>query len=139
MSLPLPWSEGMKIVKERQGRFMMGKTIWAVSLLRAMDEISRERDDGSPINKTSMAERTGLGVDYIEQLLVPLRIAGFIDSRRGIHGGFVLVAGNLTLRDVRLAMEPSRSLSRLPENVQELIGDYEEQVGYLESETQVIG
>lgn len=45
---------------------------------------------GKPVRKHTIAKEEGLSADYVEQILVKLRTAGLVESRRGVAGGFVL-------------------------------------------------
>ncbi len=61
----------------------------------------------SPISLKSIAERQGLSDHYLEQLIAPLRNAGFVRSVRGAYGGYVLArpATDVGVRDVILTLE----------------------------------
>ncbi|WDL96302.1 RrF2 family transcriptional regulator [Alicyclobacillus sp. ALC3] len=61
----------------------------------------------SPISLKSIAERQGLSDHYLEQLIAPLRNAGFVRSVRGAYGGYVLArpATEVGVRDVILTLE----------------------------------
>jgi Rrf2 family protein len=43
-----------------------------------------------PISLTSIAERQAISVNYLEQLIAPLRKAGLVKSVRGAQGGYML-------------------------------------------------
>lgn len=45
-----------------------------------------------PITKFQIADSEGISADYVEQILVRLKAAGFVESRRGVHGGFLMTA-----------------------------------------------
>ncbi|MCL6452498.1 MAG: Rrf2 family transcriptional regulator [Alicyclobacillus sp.] len=62
---------------------------------------------GSPIPLKSIADRQGLSEHYLEQLIAPLRNAGFVKSVRGAYGGYVLAKGKreITAADVILTLE----------------------------------
>ena len=47
--------------------------------------------DGSPTSVRDIAERTGLPQPYLEQILLALKGAGIVRSKRGVGGGYVLV------------------------------------------------
>ena len=46
--------------------------------------------DGSPTAVRDIAERTGLPQPYLEQILLALKGAGLVRSKRGVGGGYVL-------------------------------------------------
>ena len=49
------------------------------------------RDDGvTPTSVRDIAERTGLPQPYLEQILLALKGAGLVRSKRGVGGGYVL-------------------------------------------------
>lgn len=47
-------------------------------------------DDGGPTTVRDIAERTGLPHPYLEQILLALKGAGMVRSKRGVGGGYVL-------------------------------------------------
>ena len=56
---------------------------------RALLSLSLHRDDG-PTSVRDIAERTGLPQPYLEQILLALKGAGLVRSKRGVGGGYVL-------------------------------------------------
>lgn len=64
-------------------------------------------DGSSPISLKSVAERQSLSEHYLEQLIAPLRNAGFVRSIRGAYGGYVLAKPKqeITVKDVVLTLE----------------------------------
>lgn len=63
--------------------------------LTIMMELAMKFGEG-PISLKSIAEKNNLSEHYLEQLIAPLRNAGFVKSIRGAYGGYVL------------SMEPSK-------------------------------
>ena len=63
--------------------------------------------DGSPIRAGEVAKRTGISGAYIEQILQPLKRAGFVRSVRGVNGGYILERQpeDLNLADIIGLME----------------------------------
>lgn len=57
--------------------------------LTIMMELAIKFGDG-PISLKSIAEKNNLSEHYLEQLIAPLRNAGFVKSIRGAYGGYVL-------------------------------------------------
>jgi Rrf2 family protein len=50
----------------------------------------RKDEDGGPTSVRDIAERTGLPQPYLEQILLALKGAGLVRSKRGVGGGYVL-------------------------------------------------
>ena len=48
------------------------------------------REDVTPTSVRDIAERTGLPQPYLEQILLALKGAGLVRSKRGVGGGYVL-------------------------------------------------
>ena len=57
--------------------------------LKAMFDLALNYGDG-PISLTSIAERQAISVNYLEQLISPLRKAMLVESVRGAQGGYML-------------------------------------------------
>lgn len=68
--------------------------------------ISRLQDD-QPVPKKRIAEQEGISTDYIEQIIVPLKNAGLVNSVRGLRGGFRLAKdpAKITIYDILSASE----------------------------------
>jgi Rrf2 family protein len=60
-----------------------------------------------PISAREIAERQGIPLKFLEQLLVALRRAGVVSSVRGAHGGFTLDRGaaDVTVLEIVEALE----------------------------------
>ncbi len=60
-----------------------------------------------PVPKKRISEQEGISTDYIEQIIVPLKNAGLVNSVRGLRGGFRLAreAADITVYDVLSASE----------------------------------
>ena len=58
--------------------------------------------EATPVSVRDIAERTGLPQPYLEQILLALKGAGIVRSKRGVGGGYVLArpAGEITLGDI---------------------------------------
>src|SRR2546430_12104469 len=63
-------------------------------------------DDG-PTSVRDLAERTGLPQPYLEQILLALKGAGLVRSKRGVGGGYVLArpADEITLGQIVSAVD----------------------------------
>ncbi|MCL4501908.1 MAG: Rrf2 family transcriptional regulator [Deltaproteobacteria bacterium] len=56
---------------------------------RLMVDMAQHYHDG-PIRLTNVAERQGISVKYLEQIIIPLKKADYIRSVRGPKGGHIL-------------------------------------------------
>lgn len=63
--------------------------------------------DESPTSVKEVAERTGLPQPYLEQILLAVKGAGLVKSKRGVGGGYVLArsADEITLADIIVAVD----------------------------------
>ncbi len=57
---------------------------------RALLSLALRGDEGGPTSVRDLAERTGLPQPYLEQILLALKGAGLVRSKRGVGGGYVL-------------------------------------------------
>lgn len=57
---------------------------------RALLSLSLHDGEGTPTAVRDIAERTGLPQPYLEQILLALKGAGLVRSKRGVGGGYVL-------------------------------------------------
>jgi Rrf2 family transcriptional regulator, iron-sulfur cluster assembly transcription factor len=71
------------------------------------------RNDETPARKQEIAEAEDITGDYVEQILIKLKSAGLVKSRRGANGGFLLAvdAGHITVADVLAATEGSINIA----------------------------
>ena len=69
--------------------------------LRALFELSK-RDRTKPTTISQIAKAQAIPPKFLELILGELRQGGFVESRRGVHGGYLLVAapGSLTVGDI---------------------------------------
>ena len=74
--------------------------------VRALLELATG-ETGQAVPLTDLAERTGIPPRYLEQILMRLRVAGVLRSRRGVHGGYALArsASAITVGEVVRAMD----------------------------------
>jgi len=77
---------------------------------RAMLDIALNCENG-PIPLKDLAQRQGVSIKYLEQILTTLRAAGFVRSIRGNGGGYTLAksAHRIKILDVVQALEGSLS------------------------------
>ena len=57
---------------------------------RALLSLALHADDPGPISVRDIATRTALPQPYLEQILLVLKGAGLVKSKRGVGGGYVL-------------------------------------------------
>lgn len=64
-------------------------------------------DEVGPTSVRDLAERTGLPQPYLEQILLTLKGAGLVRSKRGVGGGYVLArdATQITLAEIVSAVD----------------------------------
>ncbi|CAN5770348.1 Rrf2 family transcriptional regulator [soil metagenome] len=64
-------------------------------------------DDGTPTSVRDIADRTALPQPYLEQILLALKGAGIVRSKRGVGGGYVLAraAEDITLAQIVSAVD----------------------------------
>lgn len=74
---------------------------------RALVSLALHSDDGRPNSVRDIAERTGLPQPYLEQILLALKGAGLVRSKRGVGGGYVLARPpvDITLAEIVGAVE----------------------------------
>ena len=73
---------------------------------RALLSLALHHGDG-PTSVRDIAERTGLPQPYLEQILLALKGAGLVRSKRGVGGGYVLARdpGEITLAQIVSAVD----------------------------------
>ena len=57
---------------------------------RALLSLALRVEESGPTSVRDIAERTGLPQPYLEQILLALKGAGLVRSKRGVGGGYVL-------------------------------------------------
>ena len=67
---------------------------------RALLSLALHADESGPTSVRDIAERTGLPQPYLEQILLALKGAGLVRSKRGVGGGYVLARSP---EDIRLS------------------------------------
>ncbi|HET7628357.1 MAG TPA: Rrf2 family transcriptional regulator [Bacillales bacterium] len=74
--------------------------------LTIMMELASRYGDG-PTSLKSIAKEHGLSEHYLEQLIAPLRNAGYVKSVRGAYGGYILNkdAKQITAGDIIRVLE----------------------------------
>lgn len=74
---------------------------------RALLSLALHGDGDMPTSVRDIAERTGLPPPYLEQILLALKGAGLVRSKRGVGGGYVLARGPeaITLGEIVSAVD----------------------------------
>ncbi|MCA1692609.1 MAG: Rrf2 family transcriptional regulator [Acidimicrobiales bacterium] len=74
---------------------------------RALLSLALHREDPRPTSVRDIAERTALPQPYLEQILLALKGAGLVRSKRGVGGGYVLAAdpAQITLAQIVSAVD----------------------------------
>lgn len=79
---------------------------------RLLLDLALHKDD-TPLRTTVLSESTGITVQFIEQIIRPLKKAGLITSKRGATGGHILdkAPETITVGEVVRIMEGGISLT----------------------------
>jgi Rrf2 family protein len=56
---------------------------------RLLVDMAQHADNG-PLHLSDIAQRQGISVKYLEQIIIPLRKAGYLEGVRGPQGGYTL-------------------------------------------------
>jgi Rrf2 family protein len=74
---------------------------------RALLSLALHAGDAAPTSVRDLAERTGLPQPYLEQILLALKGAGLVRSKRGVGGGYVLArpSDEITLGQIVSAVD----------------------------------
>ncbi len=74
---------------------------------RALLSLALHADGAGPTSVRDIAERTGLPQPYLEQILLALKGAGLVRSKRGVGGGYVLARSpaEVTLSQIVAAVD----------------------------------
>lgn len=74
---------------------------------RALLSLALHADEPGPTAVRDIAERTALPQPYLEQILLALKGAGLVRSKRGVGGGYVLARppGEIALSEILAAVD----------------------------------
>ena len=74
---------------------------------RALLSLALHPDETGPTSVRDIAERTGLPQPYLEQILLALKGAGIVRSKRGVGGGYTLARepSEITLGEIVSAVD----------------------------------
>ena len=86
--------------------------------MRAVIELA-QHEEKRPLQLKVIAERQGISVKYLEQLMSLLRSAGFVRSIRGSKGGYVLArpAEQINVHEIFRCLEGAVATSECTEDV----------------------
>lgn len=96
---------------------------------RALLSLALHCDSAGPTSVRDIAERTGLPQPYLEQILLALKGAGLVRSKRGVGGGYVLARdpGEIRLSEIISAVDGPITLGDFGQPHQEGACDHEGQ------------
>ncbi len=82
---------------------------------RALLSLSLHAEQAEPTSVRDIAERTALPQPYLEQILLALKGAGIVKSKRGVGGGYILAkpAGEIRLSEIISAVDGPISVGDL--------------------------
>jgi Rrf2 family iron-sulfur cluster assembly transcriptional regulator len=84
---------------------------------RLMSDMAEHYGAG-PVNLANVAQRQGISVKYLEQIIIPLKKANFVKSLRGPKGGYVLARPpeDITVGEIVALLEDGASLVECSDN-----------------------
>ena len=96
---------------------------------RALLSLALRDGETGPTSVRDIAERTGLPQPYLEQILLALKGAGLVRSKRGVGGGYVLArpADDIRLSEILSAVDGPITLGDFGEPHQDGACDHEGQ------------
>jgi len=96
---------------------------------RALLSLALHADESGPTSVRDIAERTALPQPYLEQILLALKGAGLVRSKRGVGGGYVLARdpADIKLSEIVSAVEGPITLGDFGQPHQDGACDHEGQ------------
>ena len=96
---------------------------------RALLSLTLHQTTPGPTSVRDIAERTGIPQPYLEQILLALKGAGLVRSKRGVGGGYVLArpAAEIRISEILSAVDGPISLGDFGEPHQDGSCDHEGQ------------
>jgi len=96
---------------------------------RALLSLALRPDPATPVSVRDIAERTALPQPYLEQILLALKGAGLVRSKRGVGGGYTLArpAAQIRLSEIISAVDGPITLGDFGEPHQDGACDHEGQ------------
>ncbi len=101
---------------------------------RALLSLALRASETGPTSVRDIAERTGLPQPYLEQILLALKGAGLVRSKRGVGGGYVLArsAEEIRISEILSAVDGPITLGDFGKPHQDGACDHEGQCVLLE-------
>jgi len=77
-----------------------------------------EHYQAGPLHLTTVARQEGISVKYLEQIIIPLKKASYVQSVRGPKGGHVLAKppAEITIGEIVALLEDGASLAECSDN-----------------------
>jgi len=84
---------------------------------RAMIELALNYN-GTPVRLKDIAHNQDISIKYLEQLMTPLRVNGFVNTQKGSRGGYILLKSpdQITLYDIVHCVEGTLAPSDCVDN-----------------------
>jgi Rrf2 family protein len=84
---------------------------------RLMLDLAEHYHNG-PLQLTAVARHQGISVKYLEQIIIPLKKANYVQSVRGPKGGHILAKppSEITIGEIVALLENSASLAECSDN-----------------------
>ncbi len=76
---------------------------------RALVELALHYEGGEPVKLKDIAGRQDISLKYLEQVMFPLRVSGYVITQKGSKGGYLLarLPEQITLLEIVEAVEGS--------------------------------
>lgn len=86
---------------------------------RALIELALQ-DGGDPVKLKDIATRQDISLKYLEQVMLPLRVGGYVKTQKGSKGGYILARSpeSITLLEIVESVEGSVSPVECAKNPQ---------------------
>ena len=90
--------------------------------VRLMLDLALHADQG-PVRLGSVAQRQGIGIKYLEQIIISLKKADYVKSVRGPKGGHMLTRppGEITVGEIVVLLEGGLKLTRCTQYPEECV------------------
>lgn len=104
---------------------LSARTVYGVA---AVFELACRRED-APCRVANISENQGIPRNYLDQILLELKKAGYVQSHRGVNGGYSLQksAEDISVWDIIRVLEGGVELSAAVEKKSEVLEEYWDQ------------